>query len=130
MTDVKWTIQAREFGNCNCAYGCPCQFNALPTNGDCKGILSFQIDRGFHGSTQLDGLNVVCVFTWPGPVHEGKGTFQPIIDRRATAAQREALLRIVTGLDTELGATVFQVFSTTIDTIHEPIHTNIDLSID
>ena len=31
MSDVKWMIEAREFSNCNCAYGCPCQFNALPT---------------------------------------------------------------------------------------------------
>ncbi|TIX63296.1 MAG: DUF1326 domain-containing protein, partial [Mesorhizobium sp.] len=36
MTDVKWMIKAREFTNCNCAYGCPCQFNSLPTNGFCQ----------------------------------------------------------------------------------------------
>ena len=27
---IKWEIKGREFGNCNCDYGCPCQFNALP----------------------------------------------------------------------------------------------------
>ncbi len=36
MTDVKWTIKGREFIHCNCAYGCPCQFNALPTRGNCQ----------------------------------------------------------------------------------------------
>lgn len=33
MTDVKWMIRAHGFISCNCAYGCPCQFNALPTHG-------------------------------------------------------------------------------------------------
>jgi hypothetical protein len=25
LTD--WEIHGMEFGNCNCSYGCPCQFN-------------------------------------------------------------------------------------------------------
>ena len=29
MADTKWTIKGREFVNCNCSYGCPCQFNGL-----------------------------------------------------------------------------------------------------
>src|SRR5438034_944809 len=36
MTNTEWTIHGREFANCNCAYGCPCQFNALPTHGNCS----------------------------------------------------------------------------------------------
>jgi len=28
-----WEIRTIEFANCNCAYGCPCQFNAYPTYG-------------------------------------------------------------------------------------------------
>lgn len=31
-----WEIQGAELVNCNCAYGCPCQFNALPTSGYCE----------------------------------------------------------------------------------------------
>ncbi len=33
---IDWAIKGREFANCNCSYGCPCQFNALPTDGTCK----------------------------------------------------------------------------------------------
>ena len=29
MVDTNWTIHGREFVNCNCSYGCPCQFNGL-----------------------------------------------------------------------------------------------------
>src|SRR5262245_43327597 len=41
---VGWEIKGREFGNCNCDYGCPCQFNALPTHGHCRGLAVFDIE--------------------------------------------------------------------------------------
>ena len=56
MTDTKWTLHGREFANCNCAYGCPCQFNALPTYGHCSAVVGMQIDTGHHGDTNRDGL--------------------------------------------------------------------------
>lgn len=130
MTDVKWTIHAREFVNCNCAYGCPCQFDALPTHGNCEAVAAMQIDKGHHGGTPLDGLRFVGIFRWPGPIHEGKGEAAVVIDERASPAQREALLRILTGQDTEPGATIFQVFSTTLEKLHEPIFAAIDFAVD
>ena len=127
---IKWEIKGREFGNCNCDYGCPCQFNALPTHGHCRGLAVFDIEQGFHGSTRLDGLRAAAIFRWPGPIHEGKGEGVQIIDWRATPAQREALLRIFQGEDTEPGATVFQVFASTCDTLHEPIIADIEFELD
>ena len=127
---IKWEIKGREFGNCNCDYGCPCQFNALPTHGHCRGLAVFDIEKGFHGSTRLDGLRAAAIFRWPGPIHEGKGEGVQIIDRRATPEQREALLRILQGEDTEPGATVFQIFASTCDTLHEPIIADIEFELD
>ncbi len=127
---VDWTIKAKEFTNCNCAYGCPCQFNALPTHGDCKAIIGFDIEEGHHGTTRLDGLKAAAVAAWPGPIHEGNGAVQLIIDQRATPAQREALLRILAGQDTEPGATVWQVFSATFTRVHDPIFAPIELLVD
>lgn len=129
MTDVKWTIHAREFVTCNCAYGCPCQFNALPTHGNCQAVAAMQIDKGRHGDTPLDGLKFVGMFRWPGPIHEGKGEAAVIIDERASEAQRGALLRILSGQDTVPGATIFQVFSTTFEKMHEPIFAPIELDV-
>ena len=128
--DVKWAIQGRQFINCNCAYGCPCQFNAAPTHGFCEAVEGFQIDRGFHGETRLDGLRFVSIFHWPGPIHEGNGEGAFVVDVRATPKQRELLLRIISGKDTEPGATVFQVFSTTLEKIHAPIFAPIDFEVD
>ena len=130
MTDTHWTIKAREFTNCNCAYGCPCQFNALPTHGHCQAVVGMEIDRGHHGHTKLDGLRFAGIFSWPGAIHEGKGQVVVIIEERATPAQRDALLRILSGLDTEPGATIFQVFSTTLEKVHDPVFAPIDFEVD
>jgi hypothetical protein len=130
VPDTKWTIQGKEFINCNCSYGCPCQFNGLPTHGNCEAVAGFQVDKGFHGDTSLDGLKFTGIFRWPGPIHEGKGEAAVVIDERATPKQREALLRIISGQDTEPGATVFQVFATTLEKVHEPIFAPIDFEVD
>lgn len=127
---TKWEIKGREFGNCNCSYGCPCQFNALPTHGHCRGFAVYEIERGFHGSTRLDGLRAAGIFRWPGPIHEGKGEGVHVLDRRATPEQRAALLRILRGEDTEPGATVFYVFSSTCDTLHDPLVADIAFEMD
>ena len=127
---TNWEIKAREFGNCNCAYGCPCQFNALPTHGHCHGLAAFEIEAGFHGDTRLDGLKAVSIFRWPGPIHEGGGETVQILEREATPEQREALLRILQGKDTEPGATVFHVFASTCERIHDPILADIEIDLD
>lgn len=130
MTETRWTIKGSEFIHCNCAYGCPCQFNALPTHGNCEAVGAVHIDEGRHGDTDISGLDIALVVRWPGPIHEGKGEVLPIVDERAGDEQREALLRIMSGLDTVEGGSFFQVFSTTFERVHDPVFAPIDLDID
>ena len=125
-----WKIRAREFANCNCEYGCNCQFGALPDKGFCQAVLGLEIDEGFHGETDLSGLRVAAVFHWPGPIHEGSGECVAFIDERATPDQRNALLTILTGGDTDPFATIFAVFASTITRMHEPVFTAIDFEVD
>jgi hypothetical protein len=125
-----WTIKGKEFVHCNCSYGCPCQFNALPTHGHCQAVAAIDIEQGHHDETDLSGLRIGLIVAWPGPIHEGNGQAVPIVDERADPRQREALLRIMSGLDTVPGATFFQVFSTTFTKVHEPVFAPIDLRVD
>ena len=53
-----WEIKAKELTNCNCAYGCPCQFNALPTKGYCEAAVTVEIEEGHYGDVKLDGLRM------------------------------------------------------------------------
>jgi hypothetical protein len=129
MTD--WYVKAREYANCNCSYGCNCQFNALPNNGFCCAMGSFRIDEGRHGDVRLDDLCAVGVFAWPGPVHEGNGRMQLIIDERADARQRAALERIMLGQDTKEMATMWWIYSAMapnrLPTLYRPIDLHIDV---
>ena len=63
-------------------------------------------------------------------MHEGNGAAQIIIDDSADAAQRDALVKIMSGQEQEPGATVFSVFASTFTTVYDPIFTHIDLEID
>jgi hypothetical protein len=130
MPDVQWSFKGREFINCNCAYGCPCQFNAHPTHGHCEAVAAMHIDTGHYGKTRLDGLSFVLIARWPGAIHERRGEAVVVVDEQATPDQREALLRIISGQDTEPGATVFQVFSTTFEKVHDPIFAPIKFDVD
>lgn len=130
MTDTQWSIKGREFVHCNCAYGCPCQFDALPTHGDCRAVAGFQIEEGHHGDVRLDGVRFGMIAAWPGPIHEGGGEIVPIVDESATEEQREAILRIMSGEDTEPGATLFQVFAATFEKVHDPVFADMDFEVD
>jgi hypothetical protein len=130
MTETKWALHGREFANCNCSYGCPCQFNALPTHGNCWAVIGIQIDQGKHGDVDLSGLKVAGIFKYPGAIHMGNGEAVPIVDKRASEAQRNALLRIMSGQDTKPGATMFQVFFSMLTKVHDPVFEDIDFQVD
>jgi hypothetical protein len=126
-----WEIKGRELVNCNCAYGCPCQFNALPTHGDCRAVIGYQIDRGHHREVSLDGLRAALIASWPGATHQGNGTMQAIVDERADGHQREALRKIIHGEHTKDMATMWWVFSAMspnkLETLYRPIDFEVDI---
>lgn len=130
MAYVDWRMQGVQISNCNCNLGCPCQFNALPTHGNCRAYVFVQIDQGHFGDVPLDGLRWGGFFSWPGPIHLGNGTAMAIIDERANPKQRAAIESVVQGKETEPGSLITQVFSTTLSsalpTQFKPIELNID----
>jgi hypothetical protein len=130
MAMTEWFVKAREFSNCNCSYGCPCQFNALPTHGNCMASIGYQIDEGRFGDVKLDGLRAVATYKWPGAVHQGNGTMQLIIDERADSRQRDALLRVMSGKETKDMATVWWVYAAMCPTKLEPLFKPIEFEVD
>jgi len=127
---TNWEIKGAELVNCTCEYGCNCQFNGLPDKGHCHAVAGIRIDEGHHGETRLDGLHIAAIFKWPGAIHEGNGEVVAFVDERADEAQRDALLRIITGQDTDPFATMFAVYASTVTTMNPPVFTRIDLDLD
>ena len=130
MAFVEWKMQGTELSNCNCNWGCPCQFNSLPSQGHCRAHAFIQIDKGHFGDVNLDGLRWGILAAWPGAVHQGNGSFMTVIDERASAEQRAAIEAISHGKETEPGSLIWQVFSTTVTKFLPTQFKPIDLAID
>ena len=126
----QWMLRGVEYSNCNCSYGCGCQFNAPSTHGFCEALGAGHIEEGYFNDTRLDGLNYVMLLQWPGEVAEGKGAQQIMIDERANVEQRDAFRKILHGESTAPGSTHFFVFNSTMSNVLEPLFVPIDLSID
>lgn len=129
MAEVDWRLKGEWVKNCNCAFGCPCDFNARPTQGHCDGLVAMNIQDGHFGDVRLDGLKFVVTVHFPGALHEGNGTIQPIIDERADQQQREALLAIMSGQHSAEG-TLFNIMSLIVKEILEPQFAPIDFAFD
>ena len=129
MAYADWRLEGEWIKNCNCAFGCPCDFNARPTEGSCRGLLGMRITKGHFKDVQLDGLSFFVTVHFPGPLHEGNGEAQPIIDERATPQQREALFEIMSAKHSAEG-TLFHIFTLIVTKMHEPVFAPIEFSFD
>lgn len=129
MGETNWRLEGEWIKNCNCAFGCPCDFNARPTNGDCRGLLGMRIVKGNFRDVKLDGLSFFVTVHFPGALHEGNGEAQPIIDERASPAQREALFAIMSGKNSADG-TLFHIFSLIVTRMHDPVFAPIAFKFD
>jgi hypothetical protein len=87
------------------------------------------IKKGHFNKTKLDGLKFAVTVDFPGALHEGNGTIQPIVDQRASPEQREALFAILTGKNSAEG-TIFHIFSMIVTKMHDPIFAPINWTFD
>lgn len=129
MSRTEWRLKGDWIKNCNCAFGCPCDFNARPTYGDCKAIVGMHIEQGRFGDVSLDDLKFVGVLSFPGALHEGNGTMQPVVDERADSRQREALFAILSGQHSDEG-TLFHIFSLIVSQVLDPVFAPITFAFD
>jgi hypothetical protein len=123
---MDWELKGTVIVACNCDYGCPCNFNALPTKGKCEGTWTWHVERGTFGETSLDDLNFTVCVNWPGAIHEGNGEALILVDERADEAQRNAIETLIGG---DAGGP-WGVLAWTWPTIHGPKPVAYDLHLD
>lgn len=97
LVSTSWELEGTVLIACNCDWGCPCNFNALPTNDNCEGEWTWHVENGHYGDVRLDGLTFTVAVQWPGAIHEGGGHALILFDERADEAQREAIGTLVGG---------------------------------
>ncbi len=97
-TAEPWKIEGDYFEGCNCESACRCVFLSAPDGGHCDATVAWHIEQGHHGTTKLDGLNVVGAFHTPGHMVTGpKWSVALYLDERSTPAQADALGKIFSG---------------------------------
>lgn len=125
--DLKeWSLQGNVLIACNCDWGCPCNFNALPSKGHCEGGWTWHVDRGAVDGLAVDGLAFSVYCKWPGAIHHGHGEAVIFIDDRASDPQRDAISALVTG---KFGGP-WGTLAWTWPTIHGPKPATFEIAID
>src|SRR5215207_6167397 len=110
-----WRLEGDYFDGCNCKSICPCIFALDPTEGNCKGVAAWHIEKGHfnsgtnkagninssdknNNSIDLANLNVILAAHAPGHMFTGpKWKIVLYLDEKANNDQKDALTRIFTG---------------------------------
>lgn len=127
MAATTWEFEADYFTMCNCDWGCPCNFNARPTEGHCHGGGVWRIRRGSFGPTRLAGAKFALFYWFPGLIEQGNATARTYIDRGATPNQRAALELICDG---KAGGGIFELFHGLASTFYPTLITDIAFDVD
>jgi hypothetical protein len=104
---TRWNFEAQYIQSCNCAWGCPCNYNALPTYGNCEALIAYRITKGQYGGTKLDGVTFAQALYYPQAIHQGNGVMRSYVDPSATPEQRAALDHVLLG---KAGGGTFEIF--------------------
>ncbi len=121
----QWNTRGHVILACNCDYGCPCNFNGLPTTGKCEGNWNWHIEQGAFGDVPLKGLTIGVAVNWPGAIHEGNGEAMVVLDERADEPQRRALMALVSG---QAGGP-WKIIGATISKVNGPAYASFDVSV-
>ncbi len=124
----RWQLEADYIETCNCDFGCPCNFNGIPTGARCQAIVGYHVRSGNFGGVILDGLDFISASSWPGAIHEGNGTARFYITDRATPEQRAALTEITYGRAGGNGP--FAIFAGTYSNFLEPEFVPIEMRVE
>jgi hypothetical protein len=111
-----WRLEGDYFDGCNCKSICPCIFALDPTEGNCKGVAAWHIEKGHftrgtnnagdrnssnknnNNSVDLANLNVILTVHAPGHMFTGpKWKIALYLDEKANNDQKDALTKIFTG---------------------------------
>jgi hypothetical protein len=97
-----WHIRGSYFESCNCDAICPCRridgvSGGRSTHGICTGVLSWLIEKGHAGGTDLAGLPVTLVVRYDDDEPGSPWTWVLYLDESANEEQRAAIEAIFAG---------------------------------
>src|SRR5262249_60429306 len=99
---MPYRVRGTSLESCNCDAPCPCRrIDGRPggrsTRGICDAALSWSIAEGAAGGGDVSGLGVVLGTRYSDDVEGSPRTYAMFVDERAGGAQRETLVRKLSG---------------------------------
>lgn len=119
----QWRMEVEALQSCNCDFGCPCNFDALPTQGNCEGIIAFRVRKGTFNETNIDSVKFALGVWWPKAIHDGDGIAALYIDNDATDEQVKAIEEITSG---KHGGAIFAILPMTLKKLYPTKRTKIE----
>ncbi len=97
-----WQLSGTYLESCNCEAICPCRriggvAGGRSTHGLCLGTLTWWIEQGRSGDTDLSGLGMVIVSRYHDDEPGFPWTYALFVDGRGRSEQWEELVAIFTG---------------------------------
>lgn len=92
-----WRLEGHYFETCNCEVACPCIWLQPPSEGNCKLLAAWHIDKGHLEDVGLDNLSVALACYAPGTMIDGNWGAALYIDELADTEQTEAIIQIFSG---------------------------------
>jgi hypothetical protein len=84
-------LKGHLLGACSCDWGCPCSFEARPTQGFCEGNYVWHIEEGHYQGTPMAGSTFGLFIRFPAAPHEGNGTGVVLVDETVPEPRRPVL---------------------------------------
>jgi hypothetical protein len=84
-------LKGHLLGACSCDWGCPCSFEARPTQGFCEGNYAWHIEEGHYQGTPMAGSTFGLFIRFPRAPHEGNGTGIVLVDETLPEPRRPVL---------------------------------------
>ncbi len=94
---MAYQLEGRLLEVCTCKVVCPCWVGEDPDQGICEGVLAWCVDKGTINNVDVSGLTLAVMAHIPGNILKGNWRVVVYVDAKATAQQKEALLKVWTG---------------------------------
>ena len=96
---MAYRLSGSYVGHCDCRQVCPCAVDGPPTgrDGQCRGLLVFDIKEGNLDDIDLSGVNVAMGYMAPSNISSGDLKLGIVVDEGASDEQADALERIFQG---------------------------------
>ena len=94
---MPYKLDGRLLEVCTCNVLCPCWVGEDPDGGTCDGTLAWHVDKGTVDGVDVAGRTIAILCHIPGNILKGNWNVRIYVDDKASAAQKDALVKVWTG---------------------------------